>query len=240
MRLIQLLVTCLIVAVLGGCAHPINVEPDLGRIAGTTGQPLPIRVGYFLPNDLVNMEVTTPGGGGDSVRYNPYASVATGYQRMLSQVFSGVVLVPSMADFQSRAGSDIDYVLTPQIVTNSGGSNFFTWPPETFSVDFTSTIRDRNGKVVATPRVVGMGTATTSERIADHGFSGRRAFEDALRKMNPALREWAAGLNTNGAGQASPSGNSAERLKQLRELLDRGLVTPSEYESKRKAVLADL
>ncbi|WP_265575350.1 hypothetical protein [Pseudaquabacterium pictum] len=33
-------------AVLGGCAHPINVEPDLGRIPATTGQPLPIKVGY--------------------------------------------------------------------------------------------------------------------------------------------------------------------------------------------------
>lgn len=240
MRLLQFLLASAILAILGGCAHPINVEPELGRISATTGQPLPIKVGYFLPNDLVNLEVTTPGGGGDSVRYNPYASVSTGYQRMLSQVFGGVVSVASLADFQSRAARDVDYVLTPHIVTNSGGSNFFTWPPETFSVDLTSTIRDRTGKVVATPRVVGMGTATTGERIKDHGFSGRRAFEDALRQMNPALRAWAAGLTPASAGPTSPPKATAERLQQLRDLLDRGLITEAEYDTKRKAVLADL
>ena len=240
MRLIQILLASVILAILGGCAHPINVEPELGRISATTGQPLPIKVGYFLPNDLVNLEVTTPGGGGDSVRYNPYASVSMGYQRMLSQVFSGVVSVASLADFQSRANGDVDYVLTPHIVTNSGGSNFFTWPPETFSVDLVSTIRDKSGNVVASPRVVGMGSATTSERIKDHGYSGRRAFEDALRKMNPALREWAAGLRSANSRPTGPAGSSAERLRQLRELLDRGLITEPEYETKRKAVLADL
>ena len=240
MRLIQLLLASLALAILGGCAHPINVEPELGRISSTTGQPLPIKVGYFLPNDLVNLEVTTPGGGGDSVRYNPYASVSMGYQQMLSQVFSGVVSVSSLTDFQSKAGGDVDYVLTPNIVTNSGGSNFFTWPPETFSVDLTSTIRDKSGKVVASPRVVGMGTATTSERISDYGFSGRRAFEDALRKMNPALREWAAGLGATSPKPANPAGSTAERLKQLRDLLDRGLITDAEHEAKRKSVLADL
>ena len=107
MRLIQILFTGLLVAVLGGCAHPINVEPEIGRIGATSGQPVPIKVAYLLPADLVNLQVTTPGGGGDSVRYNPYAAISTGYQQMLSQVFGGVVAVTSMADFQSRAGADI-------------------------------------------------------------------------------------------------------------------------------------
>lgn len=112
-----------------------------------------------------------------------------GYQRMLAQVFGGVVSVSSLADFQRKAGSDVDDVLAPSITTNSGGSNVFTWPPETFSVDLTPTIRDKTGQVVATPRVVGLGTASTRERISGYGFSGCRALEDALRKLTPALRE---------------------------------------------------
>jgi hypothetical protein len=223
--------------ILVGCAHPINVEPDVGRLSPSSPNRIAARVGYHIPPEAQTLEVTTPGGGGDNVRYKPYAAVSTGFQKMLSNVFETVVPVASMAP--ENIGTSVDYVVVPVVVTNSGGSNFFTWPPETFTVDIMSTIRDKNGRVVATPRVVGMATASTGERITDHGFAGRRAFEDALRKMEVTLREW------NGGSQPALAGTAAaktvqERLKQLNELLDRNVITRQEYEAKRKAILADL
>jgi hypothetical protein len=224
------------VLALVGCAHPINVEPDAGRLAGR-GERLPIPVSYHLPQDLLGLEVTTPGGGGDSVRYKPYAAIATGYRQVLSQTFQQV----SAGSSSGMATGSAEYLLTPSIVTTSGGSNFFTWPPETFSVDLTTSIRDKSGRVVATPRVVGVGAATTSERISDHGFSGRRAFEDALRKMEVALREWGQSVQrpAKPATAVTPAA-VAERLKQLQDLRERSLISDAEYETKRKAILADL
>lgn len=241
MRVATGLLAAAAVLQLVGCAHPINVEPDMARVGAGSSRPLPMRVGYHLPDALANQEVTTPGGGGDNVRYNPYAAMSTGYQRMLSQVFQGVTRVPAPAVDPKAGDAAPDYVLTPLLTTNSGGSNFFTWPPENFSVDLTTSIRDRSGKVVATPRVVGTGTATTGERLGDHGFSGRRAFEDALRKMEAALREWGGSRGPQAAaGQGDAASRTAERLQALKDLLDRRQISEAEYDSKRRAILAEL
>lgn len=223
--------------VLVGCAHPIDVAPDLSRLNASSPNRIAAKVGLHIPPDLSSLEVTTPGGGGDNVRYAPYAAIAPGFQRMLSNVFETVVPVASVAP--AEAGAALDYVMVPTVVTNSGGSNLFTWPPETFTVDIMSTIRDKNGRVVATPRVVGTATATTGERISDHGFSGRRAFEDALRKMEVAIREW--GTSPQPAKSSTARGSTVEeRLKELKDLFERKLITEQEYEAKRKAILTDL
>jgi hypothetical protein len=44
-------------------------------------------------------------------------------------------------------------------------------------------------RVIADPRVVGVGMAETSERLVDHGFAGRRAMEEALMKTHSALQQ---------------------------------------------------
>lgn len=56
MRRIQELLAGLVPAILVGCAHPINVEPDHGRIESTSVQPVPIKIGWLLRSDLVNLE----------------------------------------------------------------------------------------------------------------------------------------------------------------------------------------
>jgi hypothetical protein len=239
MHFTKTILSCLTILALVGCAHPINVEPDFTKVISTTASPLPLRVGYHVPPDLMNIEVTTTGGGGDNVRYQPYAAITTGYQRMLGTVFQSVTPLATWPVSPSAAAPAVDYVLTPSIVTSSGGSNFFTWPPETFSVDLSTKILDKSGKTVATPRVVGVGTASTSERLADHGASGRRAFEDALRKMASALRAWGTEQQPS-AKRADETGATPERLRQLKDLFDRKLISEQEYESKRKAILADL
>ena len=230
----------LLTFIMVGCAHPINVEPDVARLSPSSTNRIGFKVGYHVPPEVANLEVTTPGGGGDNVRYNPYAALSSGYRTMLSNVFETVVSVATLGQVQSSPGPTVDYVMIPMVVTNSGGSNFFTWPPENFTVDLTTSIRDKEGKVVATPRVVGVATATTSERLVDHGFSGRRAFEDALRKMEIALREWSAGSKSGNSISAAGSPQTADRLNRLKDLFDRKMISEQEYQTKRKAILADL
>ncbi|WP_422095927.1 hypothetical protein [Variovorax sp.] len=225
----------LAVTVLAGCAHPIAVVPDQARLARSADAPapMPLRVGYHIPAALADMEVTTPGGGGDNIRYFPYRDIDAGFEKMLSNVFSDIVKLPSIAKPAETASSGVHYVIVPTIVTTSGGSGLFTWPPTSFSVDLTSQIRDPAGTLVASPRVVGFGSAETSERIFDHGIAGRRAMEDALLRMQAALRE----TSFSGAPAQRQRGTTSERLDQLKALRERKDITEEEYEKKRKEIL---
>lgn len=232
---------------LAGCAHPIKITPDLTKVERASSSPprLEINVGYYIPPQLISNEITTPGGGGDNVRYFPYSEIEIGYQKMLSNVFKGVVKLTSIADPLTNSHNSIDYTIMPILVTNSGGSGFFTWPPTNFSVDLTSEIRDTSGKLIASPRVVGTGTASTSERISDFGIAGKRSMEDALLKMQGSLFETpfpGLTLDARKVQQQTPSGEkkSTERLVHIKELKDKGLISEVEYETTRKKILEEL
>src|ERR1700733_10709816 len=114
---------------LSGCAHPINIKPDIGQLAlvPKVSQPIPVHVGYLIPPEASSLEVTTQGGGGDNVRYFPYRDIEPGFQSMLRNIFVSVEKVSSISG--NNSADHLDYVIVPTIVTSSGGSGLFTWPP---------------------------------------------------------------------------------------------------------------
>lgn len=246
MKLLKILLAIAIVSVLSGCAHRITVVPELAEI-----EKLPhgvedrsMSVGYYIPPELLSLEVTTPGGGGDNVRYFPYRDIETGYERVLSNVFSDVVQLRSKPDYSRTKQLRLDYFIQPQIVTSSGSTGFFTWPPTNFTVDLTNTIRDESGAIISTPRVVGVGTAVTTERLSEHGVAGKRAMNDALSKMQAALLELELGVPSNEdppeQAKSPMTSNAASRLGNLKELKNKGLITNAEYEAKREEILDSL
>jgi len=174
-----------------GCAHPISIKPKIAMLerADSSANRIDSKVGLYIPPASRSTEVTTAGGGGDNVRYFPYRDIEIGFQKILSNVFNDVAIIPCVPAPKDGAGSAIDYIIIPEIITTSGGSGFFTWPPTSFTVDLTSSIRDGEGKPLSTLRVVGVGSAETSERLFEHGIAGRRAMEDALSKMQKSLLE---------------------------------------------------
>jgi hypothetical protein len=226
-----------------GCAHPIKVAPDMTRLQRVSSTPTRVaaNVGYYIPKEVSSVEITTQGGGGDNVRYFPYEDIEPGFEQILSNVFSGVVKLTSIADLPSVARGGTDYIIQPVIVTGSGGSGLFTWPPTNFTVDLTCNIRDARGTLFASPRVVGTGSAETGERLHDHGLAGKRAMEDALLKMQAAMLETKfASTITAAPATKTPSPTSAgdgDRLAHIKELRDKGLISQEEYEAKRKAII---
>jgi len=235
-------------AMLAGCAHSIKIAPDPAVLEKNpvAQNRIQARVGYYVPPELMALEVTTPGGGGDNVKYHPYRDMEQGYSQMLGNVFSSVVKMqaaPSLANTKSQ----VDYVVQPELMTSSGGSGLFTWPPTNFSVDLTSTFRDVSGNVVGRPRVLGIGAAETGERMLEHGIAGRRAMENALNKMKSAILEEKfavvpvvtppAPTRTVRTSADAGDGPIAGRLAELKSLLDKGLITLPEYEAKRGEIL---
>jgi hypothetical protein len=231
-------------ALLVGCAHPIKVAPDPAKLERslTARSHVAANVGYYIPHEVSSVEITTQGGGGDNIRYFPYEDIEPGFEMMLSTVFNGVVKLTSIADLPSIARGGTNYIIQPVIITSSGGSGLFTWPPTNFTVDLTCNIRDASGAVLVSPRVVGTGSAETGDRLHDHGFAGKRAMEDALVKMQTALFETKIGSAP--AQDLSPSkpqpAAAGDRLAHLKELRDKGLITQDEYEAKRKEIVDSL
>jgi hypothetical protein len=246
MSYIKVIFLTTVIILLAGCAHSITVSPDLTNINNHSENfdQTSIDVAYHIPPELLSLEVTTPGGGGDNVRYFPYRDIEAGYERALNNVFSSVVNLTATPDFSRVKKQGIDYVIQPQLVTSSGSTGFFTWPPTNFTVDLTSNVRDASGKVVFAPRVVGVGVAETAERLREHGIAGERAMEDALTKMQASLRDLQFEPRSQDTlpRELNPSLNPsiAARLLRLKALKERELLTQGEYEAKRSEILESL
>ncbi len=176
-----------------GCAHPISMAPDL-KVVPDSSAKIHKQVGYFISAEDLGKEVTTPGGGGDKVKYSPYKDLEAGIYKAFSQVFDGVVKLKSADDKAGIAEHGLNLVIKPTLTTTSYSDSAFTWPPTQFTVDITCVVTDAKGAEVTRLTSQGKGAATFSEFTSDFSLSAKRASQDALSKLvrdlssNDALR----------------------------------------------------
>jgi hypothetical protein len=189
-RFIHSIFAVLTCVFLFGCAHPITMNPDLAVVTAPAGaKVIDKKVAYFMPDALRTAEVTTPGGGGDKVRYFPYRDIEPGLYKALSEVFTSVTKMQSLTDTATLQANGISMLITPEITTNSSSDGAFTWPPTQFSVNLVCTITDANRKPLQTVRVSGEGAATFGEFKSNFSLAAVRASNDALAKLAKALGE---------------------------------------------------
>jgi hypothetical protein len=229
-------------ALLTGCAHPIIITPDAQKISSnlSSHDNREYNVGYYISPKDKSLEVTTLGGGGDNIRYFPYRDIEAGYKAMLSNVFESVTTLDSIDKGNAQLQNKVDIILTPKIITTSGSTGFFTWPPTNFSVDLTNTISTINGSIVSEPRVIGTGGASTSEKLSEHGIAGRRAIEDALLKTQVKLFNVELpqkNVSIKSVKKVSSDKSILDRLKSLKELRDSDLISEQEFLTKKKEII---
>jgi hypothetical protein len=189
-RFLACLSTLLACFLLFGCAHPINMNPDLATLTPAAGKTvINKRVGYFIPDSYRTLEVTTPGGGGDKVRYFPYRDLEPGLYKALSGVFTDVSKLGSANDPAAMKAGGIKLVILPEIATTSSSSSAFTWPPTAFGVDLTCNINDDSGKLIKSVKVTGNGTASFDEFKSNFSLASVRASNEALAKLMQALAD---------------------------------------------------
>lgn len=169
-----------------GCAHPISMAPDVAKIPAASSK-INKTAGYYLSSENLAKEVTTPGGGGDKVKYLPYKDLETGLYKSFSEVFTNVVKLKGADDTATIASQGVSLVISPVISTNSSSESAFTWPPTKFTVDLTCTVVDAAGKSVSEIKVSGQGAAEFKEFSSDFSLSAKRASQDALAKLVAAL-----------------------------------------------------
>ncbi|TAK76453.1 MAG: hypothetical protein EPO12_16445 [Aquabacterium sp.] len=174
--------------VLGGCAHPITLAPDLAKVTSTSPK-IAKTAGFYISAEDKAREVTTPGGGGDKVSYFPYRELEPGIYKVLSETFADVVRLDKPNDPAAAAARSVNIVITPKINTTSASDSAFTWPPTEFTVEFDVAVTDVQGRPVTNIKVLGQGKAPFSEFKADFSLSAKRASDDALAKLLKALSD---------------------------------------------------
>ncbi|MES2281535.1 MAG: hypothetical protein V4542_08985 [Pseudomonadota bacterium] len=167
-----------------GCAHPISMNPNLQAITAPAGtQAINKQVGYHIPEALRQLQVISPGGGGDKVSYFPYRDLEPGFYKVLSETFRDVSKVQDPKNAAELSSRGIKLLITPEITTTSSSESLFTWPPTMFSVTLVCTVTDMAGQGLQTIRVVGNGNATFDEFKGNLSLAAVRASDDALAKL---------------------------------------------------------
>jgi hypothetical protein len=185
-RLLGLPLLLTLVLWLGGCAHPLTLSPNLAALSGTGTQKIDKRVGLLVTDTDRQLQVTTPGGGGDKVSYLPYRDLEPALYLALAESFASVARVSSLSD-PKVAAEGLQYVVTPSLQTTSFSDSVLTWPPTLFTIEVIAKVNDAAGKLVTEVRVVGEGRASFDEFKSQMGLSANRAAEDAVKKLIQAL-----------------------------------------------------
>ena len=163
----------------GGCAHQINITPPLNTLDISVNK-INKNVGYYIaPEDLAK-QVTTPGGGGDKVKYFPYKESEPALNKILSNIFAKVHPLPSADDSQFISTNDISYIFIPKIETNSSSRSALTWPPTNFTVSIDCKALNSSGSVIWQKSVNGEGNAEFNEFKHDFSLAAKRAVKNAF------------------------------------------------------------
>lgn len=179
---------CLCCALLlGACAHPISMAPDMSKLDPPSAAARSGTVGLYISAEDRTRQVTTPGGGGDKVSYYPYRDLESPIFKVLGNLYERVVVVQSPTDVETLAKSGVSVIARPAIITQSSSESALTWPPTFFQVQITCTVTDIAGAKVAETFVTGTGRAEFSEFKSDLSLAAKRASEDALRRTQSAL-----------------------------------------------------
>lgn len=178
------------VLLFSGCAHKIEMSPNLDTIRAIKTDPYPLTVAYYISETDKNMEITTPGGGGDKVKYTPYADTEGALNAVLSKIFNKVYSLKTLEDKTFIADKSIRYIFQPRIVTSSSSENLFTWPPEKFTIELTCQALDpANGNKLWAITTNSTGIADFGDYRKDFSFAARVASEKAFLQMTTELSQ---------------------------------------------------
>ena len=174
--------------VLSGCAHNIQITPDLAKLRNIeSNSVIDKNVAYYISTENKQKQVTTPGGGGDKVTYKPYSDIEGALNAVLSNIFSRVYSINSVDDTKYISEKNISFIFIPEIVTNSSSSSAFTWPPTEFTINLFCKAIDAKGLTIWEKTIQSKGNAEFSEFKSDFSLAARRASETLFEDLHKEL-----------------------------------------------------
>jgi hypothetical protein len=185
-RILRAATAFAVVAVLAGCAHPINVGTDTSppRVEANLIQK---KVAYTMTDAQRALQAVTPGGGGDRISYYPYRDLEKSIRDALRAVYQDVVVLKSTADVGAVQASGASLVFTPEIKTDSGSPSPFTWPPTYFTTEVSCVVTDPSGAEITRVKASGRGEAEFSEFKGEFGLSAKRAATKVATELSSEI-----------------------------------------------------
>lgn len=175
-------IVVLLALLISGCAHQIEINPDMANINQVENKSEKI-VGYYISEENKKKKVTTPGGGGDKISYLPYSDLESAFYTALSSKYKDVYSVKSLDESDFINDKGIALIFVPEIETNSSSDSMMTWPATDFSIKLTCKAVDANGELVWEKTVESTGQAEFDEFKSDFSLSARRASEKAINLL---------------------------------------------------------
>lgn len=173
-----------LVLLTAACSHHIQINPETEKLRSAEGISKSSKnVGYYISPQNKLKEVKTPGGGGDSVTYEPYQDAEGALNTTLSKIYNRAYSVDSLENKNYFSDKNIEIIFIPTITTNSSSSSALTWPPTEFTVNLSCKAINPDGDTVWEKEINAKGNAKFSEFKKDFGLSGRRAMEDAFMQL---------------------------------------------------------
>ena len=185
LKLFQTLSVIFFITLIAACSHPISISPidKFDRNNPVSNK----NVAYVMTDEQRSQKVTTSGGGGDKVDYQPYRDLEKAIRDGLSSVYKNVIVVSSKNDTKAFIENEISFVFTPIITTTSSSESVFTWPPTNFDIDLNCSVINAAGTEITSFTVKGSGQAEFSEFKSNFGLAGQRAASDLSQKLKERL-----------------------------------------------------
>lgn len=169
-------------ALLAGCAHPVSIRSDVAYPKAQTTNSA--SVGYYISDSNRKLEVTTPGGGGDKIRYFPYRDLEPALLETLGSVFGKVYSLPDLGRDDYIEAHDITFVFEPVFTTGSSSNSAMFWPATDFDLTMKVTAVDRSGKSIWAHQFTGHGHMDKNRSLVDVPPAN-----EAVRQVFEALRQ---------------------------------------------------
>jgi hypothetical protein len=173
--------------IITGCSHSIQISPNLDTLRTQGSAKSSTIAGYYISQEDLMKEVTTPGGGGDKVKYFPYKDTEAALKTILATRFAQVYSLKSATSDPLIKEKNIRVIFTPKITTESSSESAFTWPPTDFKIELTCTAMSPEGKKTWEKTVVGKGHAEFDEFKSDFSLSAKRATQEAFTLMRDEI-----------------------------------------------------
>ncbi|VAW58243.1 hypothetical protein MNBD_GAMMA11-2816 [hydrothermal vent metagenome] len=184
---IKIYLSFLMLVIITGCTHSVQMAPDLSTIRSESTIKSTTNVGYYISSADLNAEVVSPGGGGDDISYFPYKDTESALKTILSQKFNKVYGLKSKDNNPVIESKNIKFIFSPKIKTDSSSESAFTWPPTDFTVVLTCIAYSANGEQIWKETVTGKGHAEYDEFTNDFSLSAKRASQQAFILMRDKI-----------------------------------------------------
>ena len=177
--MLKLLISIAALFLLTGCVHDISIAPESAKIVKTRPVVIERTVAYYIPSELYELSVETPGGNNDSLRYTPYKDTEESLKKALSNVFTKVYKIDALDD-PKIIEKKIQFIFIPYIETMSYSNSNVDWQPTKFSIILKVKVLRADGDPLFTTYAQGKGIANFGRYEEDPTYAVKIATRSAF------------------------------------------------------------